>query len=75
MSAIELTGEATRMPFIQDIIRSVPGLAEFELRRTLNTQEAVAIGCALMGYQYADFFNFKFDSSDYYAPRAFRDFP
>jgi len=42
-----MVGEATRMPFVEDIVKSVPEFKERELRRTLNTQEALANGCAL----------------------------
>jgi len=42
---IELVGDATRMPAIQEILKEIfPGK---ELSRTLNSQETVARGCAL----------------------------
>ena len=42
---IELVGDATRMPKIQEILKDIyPGK---ELSRTLNSQETVARGCAL----------------------------
>ena len=42
---IELVGDATRMPKIQEILKDLyPGK---ELSRTLNSQETVARGCAL----------------------------
>ena len=42
---VELVGDATRMPAIQEILKEIfPGM---ELSRTLNSQETVARGCAL----------------------------
>ena len=37
IDTIELTGEASRMPFIADVIRTVPTLTSIEPSRTLNT--------------------------------------
>ena len=44
---IELLGEATRMPVIQDSIKKVIAPPGMDLARTLNTQECVAKGCAI----------------------------
>ena len=41
----ELTGEGTNMPFITQIVESISSLSEHQ--RSLNTQQAVAIGCAI----------------------------
>jgi len=41
----ELTGEGTKMPFITQIVESISSLSEHQ--RSLNTQQAVAIGCAI----------------------------
>jgi heat shock 70kDa protein 4 len=41
---VELVGEATRIPIVQDCIKQVFGR---ELSRTLNSQECVARGCAI----------------------------
>lgn len=45
LSMIELVGEATRMPFLEEEIQQVfPSLS---IQRTLNSQEAIANGCAI----------------------------
>ena len=42
---VELVGDATRMPAVQEILKEIfPGM---ELSRTLNSTETVARGCAL----------------------------
>lgn len=45
IDAVELVGDATRMPSVQAVIREA--LGKQELQRTLNSQETVARGCAL----------------------------
>lgn len=42
---VELVGEATRIPIVQEIIKKVFG--KKELSRTLNSQDCIARGCAL----------------------------
>jgi heat shock 70kDa protein 4 len=42
---IELVGEGTRIPIIQECIKIVFG--KKELSRTLNSQDCIARGCAL----------------------------
>lgn len=42
---VELVGEATRIPIIQECIKHVFG--KKELSRTLNSQDCIARGCAL----------------------------
>lgn len=42
---VELVGEATRIPIVQEIIKKV--FHKQELSRTLNSQDCIARGCAL----------------------------
>jgi molecular chaperone DnaK (HSP70) len=46
-STIELVGEASRMPVIQDYIKKVMAPQGMDLSRTMNSQECVAKGCAI----------------------------
>lgn len=45
IDAVELVGDATRMPAVQAVVREA--LGKEELQRTLNSQETIARGCAL----------------------------
>ena len=45
VDAVELVGDATRMPSVQAVIREA--LGKQDLQRTLNSQETIARGCAL----------------------------
>lgn len=45
IDSVELVGEATRIPIVQEAIKSIFG--KKELSRTLNSQDCIARGCAL----------------------------
>lgn len=45
LDSIELIGDSTRMPIIQQTVKEV--FNRQELQRTLNSQETIARGCAL----------------------------
>lgn len=51
LNAIELIGEATRIPQIQEYIKSFIASGDMPLSRTLNSQECVAKGCAIAAAQ------------------------
>ena len=51
IDSIELVGEATRIPVIQDCIKNFIGSDKQELSRTLNSQDCVARGCAIASAQ------------------------
>lgn len=48
---IELVGEATRMPVLQEYIKRAIALKGMDLSRTMNSQECVAKGCAIASAQ------------------------
>lgn len=61
VDTIELTGEASRMPMITKLIEEIEELKDVSVQRTMNTQEAVAKGCAL----HANKSQFDFQIADY----------
>jgi len=56
---LELVGEATRMPYLNELVMDALGVSQ--ALRTLNTQETNANGCAIIAMMCQDdsFFNYQ----------------
>jgi len=61
IDAIELVGEATRMPYVDQEIKDHFYMFNKDTQRTMNTLEAIANGCAIQAKILTDpdFFSYK----------------
>ncbi len=60
---VELVGEATKLPYVKGEISAIFNKYENGIHRTLDSQEAIAVGCAIyaMNVSNPNFFKFSIE--------------